>query len=157
MKWLPLLTLIGFALPVSGNADVGQSGFTSEANMRNRLVEEARAKAASFENSGLLREAVDQWWIADALSPAGATAKENIQRLEARIRTLTAEAAARGWKAASQGKTILAQQSFLMVLQLDPGNQEALKVLRDMETASIIKELKKTGAEGPPAPVGPNT
>ncbi len=154
---LLFLLLVLLVAPARAQSETARPGFSSEANTRNRLLEEARSKAAIFERSGQLREALDQWWIVDALSPDGATAQNNIERLQSRIRSLTTDVLARGVKAKTQGKIAQAQQSFLMVLQLDPGNQDALSSLRDIETALMLKELKKYGAEGPAAPVGPTT
>ncbi len=142
------LTLI---VPLIGSLLVAQpvfAAFTSETNMRNRLIEETRSKATALESNGQLLEALQQWWVMDALS-ARVDAQENISRLQARIDKLSNDALARGLKAKSQGKIAQAQQAFLIVLQLQPGQADAMTALREIETDIMLRELKKKGAEGP--------
>jgi hypothetical protein len=146
-----LLVVLLVACPACASIAQGKSGFLSESNARNRLLEESRSKAGMFENSGQLREAIEQWWIVDALSGAGSNAKSNIARLEDRSNSLVVAALDRAKKARAQGKMAQAQQAYLMVLQLAPAHADAMAALREMETTSMLKELKKRGAEGPAA------
>jgi hypothetical protein len=146
--------LIVLFLSVAVQAAPG--GFLSDTNARNRVLEEYRSQAARLESNGQLREALDSWRVVDALVPGNGTTLDTIARLEGKIKSLSATALERGLKAMSQGKTSLAQQQFILVLQLVPGHAEALAKLRQIETAITLQELKRQGAEGPaadPAPV----
>jgi hypothetical protein len=143
--WLFMLVVLSSPVLAS------PGGFLSDSNARNRVLEEYRSQAARLESSGQLREALDSWWVVDALVPKNGNTLDNIARLEGKIKTLSATALERGLKAISQGKTAQAQQQFMTVLQLVPGHTEALAKLRDIETAITLRELKKKGAEGPAA------
>ncbi len=143
----PFIFLILLCAPLFFPA-TSHAAFTSETNLRNRLIEETRSKATALESNGQLREALEQWWVMDALSTRE-NAQDNISRLQARIDKLSEEALARGLKAKSQGKIAQAQQALLMVLQLQPGQADAMAALRDIETDIMLRELKKKGAEGP--------
>jgi hypothetical protein len=136
---------------LSSSVAASSGGFLSDSNARNRVLEEYRSQATSLESSGQLREALNSWWVVDALVPKNGNTLDNIARLEGKIKTLSTAALDRGQKFMSQGKTSQAQQQFIMVLQLVPGHAEALAKLREIETAITLKELKKKGAEGPAA------
>jgi hypothetical protein len=150
--FLPLSFCLGIA---SAGAVAAPSAFPSDETIRNRMLNEARDKAAVLENDGLLRDAVEQWWIIDALSPSDSDGQRNIDRLQSRIQSLASESFSRGLKAQKQGKTAQSQQAFITVLQLVPGHSDALRALKEIETGIMLKELRKKGAEGPAAPAGP--
>jgi hypothetical protein len=143
-------SLLAFSLgaPSASAAAYAQPG---DEAVRNRMLSEARDKAVDFENSGALHEAVEQWWIVDALDPSANDGQRNVARLENRIQSLVADSLARGLKAQAQGRVAQSQQALLLVLQLAPGHSEALKALRAIETENMLRELRKRGAEGPAA------
>jgi hypothetical protein len=149
---LLIISLIG-AVPSAALSRT--SGYPSDETIRNRILNEARDKASNLENDGLLREAVEQWWIVDALLPGNDDSQRNIDRLKSRIESLASDSLARGLNAQKQGKIAQSQQALITVLQLVPGHTGALKALREIETSIMLRELRKKGAEGPAAPAGP--
>jgi hypothetical protein len=150
-----LTTMLNCALSPANAA--GQIPAQATEAVRNQLLNEARNKASDLENDGQLLEARNQWWIVDALSQTETSSQSNIIRLEGKIRSLATRALARGQAALAQGNVEQSRQSFLSVLQLVPGHLAAMNGLRKIESETMLRELRKRGAEGPAAAPVPNS
>ncbi|PYM58070.1 MAG: hypothetical protein DMD79_19540 [Candidatus Rokuibacteriota bacterium] len=104
------------------------------------LIAGHRERAASAEQAGRLRPALDEWKIALTLAPRDAQALEGRRRVEAKIEQGLGEQMRLGRAALQKGDQLEARRRFLAALALDPANAAAFQVLQ-----SEVKEVRFVG------------
>jgi tetratricopeptide (TPR) repeat protein len=102
-----------------------------------------RAQAEQRERSGELRQAVEAWMTALALTPNHEPSRAALKRVRGRIDREMAEHLEQGWHAVARDAPAEARQHFLAALALDPYSRPAHDALRAVAAGA--------GADGKPA------
>ena len=101
------------------------------------LVAGHRERAATAEQAGRLRAALDEWKIALTLAPRDAQALEGRRRVEAKIEQGVGDQMRLGRAALQKGDQLEARRRFLAALALDPASAAAFQALQ-----SEVKEVR---------------
>jgi tetratricopeptide (TPR) repeat protein len=101
------------------------------------LVAPHRDRAASAEQAGRLRQALDEWKIALTVSPQDAVALAGRRRVEVALEQGVADQIRLGRAALQKGDQLEARRRLLAALALDPSNAAAFQALQ-----SEVKEVR---------------
>jgi hypothetical protein len=111
---------------------------------RLQFIAQQRAEARRVEGTGALARARQHWRYVLALVPDDTEAREQVERLDAVIRTRRDAALAQGEAAMMRGQIAAAQTAFLRVLALDGANAQARRRLIELETrAAFARQDRK--------------
>jgi tetratricopeptide (TPR) repeat protein len=103
-------------------------------------------RARRLERSGDLRQALDEWKIAQTIDPGDQTAKDGRRQLEARLEQAISARLGQGKDALAKGDNLEARKHFLAVLAMDPGNQAAFSALQnDVKEIRFVPYTVKAG------------
>jgi tetratricopeptide (TPR) repeat protein len=123
------------------------------------FVDQHHRRAATLEQSGHLRRALEQWEIALTLAPGDPVAQAALTRLRARIELAVADRLGQGREALARGASPEARHQFLAVLALDPANREAFEGLRSaaasLRSPVALARADEAREARPPAPPPP--
>ena len=103
-------------------------------------------RARRLERSGDLRQALDEWKIAQTIDPGDQTAKDGRRQLEARLEQAISARLGQGKDALAKGDNLEARRHFLAVLAMDPTNQAAFSALQnDVKEIRFVPYTVKAG------------
>ena len=103
-------------------------------------------RARRLERSGDLRQALDEWKIAQTIDPSDQTAQDGRRQLEARMEQSISERLGQGKDALAKGDNLEARRHFLAVLAMDPTNQTAFSALQnDVKEIRFVPYTVKAG------------
>ena len=113
---------------------------------RQQLAAAHRDRAQRLERSGDLRQALDEWRIAQTIDPSDAATQAGRRRLESRLEQLIGERLAQGRDALTKGDHLEARRHFLAVLAMDPSHQAAFSALQnDVKEIRFVPHTVKAG------------
>ena len=142
-----LLGLALLSLAATGCASVRQAVDSMRSSQEGATTEDVaagyRAQAEKRERSGELRQALEAWMTALALTPSHEPSRAAVNRLRGQIDREMAEHLKHGWQAVGRDAPAEARQHFLAALALDPYSRPAQDGLRAVAAG--------TGPDGKPA------
>jgi tetratricopeptide (TPR) repeat protein len=113
---------------------------------RQQLAAAHRDRAQRLEQRGDLRQALDEWKIAQTIDPSDAAAQAGRRRLESRLEQLVGERLGQGRDALAKGDHLEARRHFLAVLAMDPAHQAAFSALQnDVKEIRFVPHTVKAG------------
>ena len=139
---LKTLALVLASLLASGcqHATVSSRTLSAEdAALAAAAAERRTGVARSLEAQGALARALDEWRIVAALSPGSGEAAEAVARLSASVRSGADARVNEALDAQSRGQRASATTAALRALALDPANEQAQAVLRELESGQVVR------------------
>lgn len=113
---------------------------------RQQLAAGHRDKARRLEQSGDLRQALDEWKVALTIDPTDQAARDGRRQLEARMERSIGERLGQARDALAKGDNLEARRHLLAVLAMDPSNQVAFSALQnDVKEIRFVPHTVKAG------------
>lgn len=122
-----LLSVVGLGLSLAGCATI--TGVWDRESLQ-ALVKAHRRQALALEQTGDLRQALDEWKIALTIDANDRTSRERKTRLERRLTGAVASRIRLAQEALRRGAGLEARRHLLAALALDPANRTAFDTLQ---------------------------
>jgi tetratricopeptide (TPR) repeat protein len=152
-RWLPLLALVLSACapqpPLPDRADAPADAFAPRSDI-DRAIERHRRLAREHQAAGNPAAAASQWQILTLLAPNDPSFRRELEASRTAAQRGAREKLEAGRAAQRAGQSERAIQAFVQTLALDPGNDEAMRALRELDRQKYARIQQDRAARATP-------